>query len=64
MIVIIGSRESSHVIAVSSRKEAAFNQAVLYVLGKVGKLRMVLKDEQLLPYAGSPSSFVTATRQS
>ena len=61
---IIGSLESSHVMAVSSGKELAFNQAVLHALGKVGKPGMVLKDEQTLDtlaYAGSPSSFITVT---
>ena len=33
-------------MVVSSRKEAAFNQAVFYALGKVGKPGLVLKDEQ------------------
>ena len=59
---IIGILESSQVMAVSSGKEVAFNQAVLYALGKVGKPGMVLKNGHTLAYAGSPSSFFTATR--
>ena len=60
---ITGSLESSHIKVVSSGKEVAFvNQAVLHALGKVRKPGMVLKDEQTLTYAGSPLSFVTATR--
>ena len=50
---IIGSLQLSHVLAVSSRKKAVFNHAVLYTLGGVGKPGMVLKDEQMLAYAGS-----------
>ena len=55
--------ESSHIKVVSSGKEVALmNQAVLHALSKVRKPGMVLKDEQTLAYAGSPLSFVTATR--
>ena len=60
---ITGSLESSHIKVVSSGKEVAFmSQAVLHALSKVRKPGMVLKDEQTLTYAGSPLSFVTATR--
>ena len=35
-------------MVVSSRKEVALKQAILYALGKVGKPGIALKDEQTL----------------